>query len=80
MPIKSTVPNLGKKCGRRERESRREGRRERSLRDMNPSRGVAVKGILVIWKAALFAGSRWNEGLGRSVVRVAVLRYKPARR
>jgi len=34
---------------------------------MNPSRGVAVKGILVFWKAAPFAGRRWNEGLGRSV-------------
>jgi hypothetical protein len=33
MPIKNTVPNLGTKCGRRERESRREGRREQSLRD-----------------------------------------------
>jgi hypothetical protein len=30
-PIKSTVPQ-GTKCGRRERESRREGRREQSLR------------------------------------------------
>jgi hypothetical protein len=30
-PIKSTVPK-GTKCGRRERESRREGRREQSLR------------------------------------------------
>jgi hypothetical protein len=28
MPNQNTVPNLGKKCGRRERESRREGRRE----------------------------------------------------
>jgi hypothetical protein len=33
MPNQSTVPNLGTKCGRRERESRREGRREQSLRD-----------------------------------------------
>jgi hypothetical protein len=32
MPIKSTVPE-GNECGRRERESRREGRREQSLRD-----------------------------------------------
>jgi len=29
---KSTPPEMGKKCGRRERESRREGRREQSLR------------------------------------------------
>jgi hypothetical protein len=34
---------------------------------MIPSRGVAAKGILVFWKAAPFAGRRWNEGLGRSV-------------
>jgi hypothetical protein len=33
-----------------------------------PSRVVAVKGILVCWKAALFAGLRRNAGLGRSVV------------
>jgi hypothetical protein len=72
MPIKSTVPRLGKKCGRRERESRREGRREQSLRDRIPSRGVAVKDILVFWKAAPFAGGRWNEDLGRSVSQVAV--------
>jgi len=34
---------------------------------MAPSRVVAVEGILVVWKAALFAGRRRNEGLGRSV-------------
>jgi hypothetical protein len=33
-----------------------------------PSRVVAVKGILVFWKAAPFAGRRRNEGLGRSAV------------
>jgi hypothetical protein len=33
---------------------------------------VAVKGILAVWKAAPFAGGRRNEGLGRSVLRVAV--------
>jgi hypothetical protein len=32
-----------------------------------PSRVVAVKGIPVFWKAALFAGRRRNEDLGRSV-------------
>jgi len=32
-----------------------------------PSRVVAVKGILAFWKAALFAGRRRNEDLGRSV-------------
>jgi len=66
-PSRNTVPTLGKKCGRRERESRREGRREQSLRVRHlPSRVVTVKGILVFWKAAPFAGRRWNEGLGRS--------------
>jgi hypothetical protein len=34
---------------------------------MTPSRVVTVEGILVSWKAALFAGRRRNEGLGRSV-------------
>jgi len=34
---------------------------------MTPSRVVAVEGILVAWKAALFAGRRRNGGLGRSV-------------
>jgi len=65
-PNQTLSPTLGKTCGRRERESRREGRREQSLRESTPSRDVAVKGILVFWKAALFAGRRWNEGLGRS--------------
>jgi hypothetical protein len=32
-----------------------------------PSRDVTVEGILVFWKAALFAGRHRNEGLGRSV-------------
>jgi hypothetical protein len=32
-PTKALSPTLGTKCGRRERESRREGRREQSLRD-----------------------------------------------
>lgn len=65
MPFQEHVPRSGP-CGRRERESRREGRREQSLRDL-PSRVVAVKGIPVFWKAALFAELRRNEGLGRSV-------------
>jgi len=41
---------------------------ESNLSAMTPSRVVTVKGILVFWKAALFAGGRRNEGLGRSVV------------
>jgi hypothetical protein len=74
-PIKNTLPILGRKCGRRERESRREGRREQSLRDrhQNPPRVVMVEGILVFWKAALFAGRRRNEGLGRSAGRSGYL-------
>jgi hypothetical protein len=72
-PNKGTVPSLGTKCGRRERESRREGRREQSLRDyISPSRVVAVKGIPVVWKAALFAERRRNAGLDRPIVPAAV--------
>jgi hypothetical protein len=33
---------------------------------INSFTSVAVKDILVVWKAALFAGRRRNEGLGRS--------------
>jgi len=32
----------------------------------SPSRVVMVEGILVVRKATLFAGRRWNEGLDRS--------------
>jgi hypothetical protein len=39
---------------------------------MIPSRVVAVEGILALRKAALFAGRRRNESLGRSVSDVAV--------
>jgi len=74
MPNQKHSPhNLGIKCGRRERESRREGRREQSLRGKSiPSRVVTVKGILIFWKAARFAVCCRREGLGRSVIRVAV--------
>jgi hypothetical protein len=41
-----------------------------------PSRGVTVKGILVVWKATPFAGCRRNDGLGRSV---AFRGYPPTR-
>jgi len=57
---------MGKTCGRRERESRREGRRDPSLR-VTPSRVVTVEGIPAVWKAALFAGRCRKHGLGRSV-------------
>jgi hypothetical protein len=47
----------------------------------NPSRVVTVKGILVFWKAVLFAGHCRNEGLGRSVLAGGgILRCKQARR
>jgi len=65
MPEKHS-PLRGTKCGRRERESRHEGRRERSLRRTTiPSCVETVKGILACWKAALFAERSWNVGLGR---------------
>jgi len=38
-----------------------------------PSRVVAVEDILVVWKAALFAGRSRNEGLGRSVGEAGIL-------
>jgi hypothetical protein len=74
-PSKTQSTSVWKKCGRRERESRREGRRDYSLRVSTPSRVVTVKDILVVWKAALFAGRRRNEDLGRSVERCG---YPPA--
>jgi hypothetical protein len=42
---------------------------------MIPSRVVAVEGILVVWKAALFAGRHRNDGLGRSVRSWRFLRH-----
>jgi hypothetical protein len=63
----STFPSLGPTCGRRERESRREGRRDPSLR-VAPSRVVTVKDIPVLGKAVLFAGRRRKQDLGRSVL------------
>jgi hypothetical protein len=64
MPDKSTVPNLGKKCGRRERESRREGRREQSLREHHSFACVAVKDIPVYGKTALLRGTPSERGPG----------------
>jgi len=66
-PSRNTFPSLGKKCGRRERESRRRGRREQSFREAHQScslRVVMVEDIPVAWKAALFAGRCRNGGLG----------------
>jgi len=62
---------MGKKCGRRERESRREGRREQSLRETIPLRVVAAEGIPVFRKTARFAVCRWNEDLGRLVIGIS---------
>jgi len=62
---------MGKKCGRRERESRRKGRREQSLREKFPLRVVAAEGIPVFRKAARFAVRRWNEDLGRLVIGIS---------
>jgi hypothetical protein len=74
MPIRKHG-SFGATCGRRERESRREGQREQSLcANQNPSRVVTVKGIPVFRKAVLFAGHCRNEDLGRSVSR---WRYPP---
>jgi hypothetical protein len=58
----------------RAREPARRPERAISPRRNIPSRVVTVKGILVFWKAALFAGRRRNEGLGRSV---RMQRYPP---
>jgi len=78
MPFKSTLPKLGKKCGRRERESRHEGaggailRRQKKLPKKElPSCVVAAEDIPVFRKAALFAGRRWNEDLGRLVIGIS---------
>jgi hypothetical protein len=57
---------MGKTCGRRERESRREGRRDPSLR-VAPSRVVTGEDIPALGKAVLFAGRSQKQGLGRSV-------------
>jgi hypothetical protein len=74
-PIKSTVPKSGTRVGGvSERAGAKAGGSNPSAY-MNPSRGVAVKGILVFWKAAPFAGCGRNEGLGRSV---PFLGYPPA--
>jgi hypothetical protein len=67
MPLENTVHRL---CGQSvggvsERAGVKAG--GISLRVLTPSRVVAVKDILVVWKAALFAGRRRNEDLGRSV-------------
>jgi hypothetical protein len=66
-PTKTLSPSWGKSVGGvSERAGAKAGGCQNPSREI-PSRVVAVKGILVFWKAALFAGRRWNEGLGRSV-------------
>jgi glycogen synthase len=67
MPIQSTFPTWGKSVGG---VSERAGVKAGGSNPFAyiPSRVVAVKGILVVWKVVLFAGHHRNEGLGRSVV------------
>jgi hypothetical protein len=66
MPIQSTFPTWGKSVGG---VSERAGVKAGGSNPFanTPSRVVAVEGILVVWKAELFAGLRRNEGLDRSV-------------
>jgi hypothetical protein len=66
-PAKTLSPTWGKSGGGvSERAGTKAGGSNPFARTI-PSCVVAVKGILVFWKAALFAGRRRNEGLGRSV-------------
>ena len=72
MPIKDTFPNRVKSVGGvSERAGAKAG--ESNLSAMTPSRVVTVEGIPVFGKAALFAGSRQNEGLGRSASVMGIL-------
>jgi len=72
-PNKALSPAWGKSVGGVSERAGAKARREQSLGEKKkllkkaPSRVVAAKGIPVFGKAALFAGRRWNEGLGRLV-------------
>jgi len=69
MPFNNTPPRQGKRVGGvSERAGVRAGG-SNPFASIIPSRVVTVEGILVFWKAALFAGRCRNEGLGRSVLR-----------
>jgi hypothetical protein len=71
-PSKALSPAWGKSVGGvSERVGAKAGESNLSA-TVIPSRVVAVKDILVFWKAAPFAGGRWNEDLGRSVLQGAV--------
>ena len=65
-PSKAPLPKRETRCGRRERESRREGRRENIL-PQNASTFAfdAVKGIPIFGKMRRFAAPCWNADLGR---------------
>jgi len=67
MPINSTFLLWGRSVGG---VSERAGVRAGGSNPfaITPSRVVTAQGILVFWKAALFAGRRRNEGLGRSAL------------
>jgi len=66
MPIKSTLPSLGKKCGRRERESRREGRKEQSFREHHSFAGRDGRRHPGTLKGGALRGAS-SEGEPRSV-------------
>jgi hypothetical protein len=82
MLIKNTLPTLGKKCERRERRSRYEGREEQSSRSKTKRAFVvvAVEDIPILSKVASFAGCNWKEGLGRSMVGRGIPLAQAARR
>jgi hypothetical protein len=74
MPFKALSPSWGKSVGGVSgRAGAKAGGSNLSATIRIPSRDVMVEGILVFWKAALFAGRRRNEGLGRSVQRSGYL-------
>lgn len=72
-PNKALSPTWGKSVGGVSERAGAKARREQSLGEKKkllkkaPSRVVTAEGIPVLGKAALFAGRRWNEDLGRLV-------------
>jgi hypothetical protein len=62
-PVKAPFPNLGTKCGRRERGTGAWSRARGNSRQ-KATLLAAVEGILVRWKAVTFAGDRRNADLG----------------
>jgi hypothetical protein len=74
MPIKNTFPSGKSVGGVSERAGAKAG--ESNLSATTPSRVVTDEGIPVFWKAALFAGRRRNEGLGRSARVTGILPWR----